>query len=44
MSPLTPPHRLQQVHKKLFQPLPTTHRLGIGHAQTYQLFSVFVNT
>src|SRR5713101_3468073 len=39
MAPLTPPHRFQQVHKKLLQPLPTTHRLGIGHAQTYQPFS-----
>ena len=40
MAPLTPPHRFQQVHQKLFQPLPTTHRLGISHAQTYQRFFV----
>ena len=40
MAPLTPAHWFQQVHEKLLQSLPTTHHLGIGHAQTYQRFSV----
>ena len=44
MAPLTAAHRLQQIDKELLQSLPTTLRLGIGHAQTYQRCSCRVNT
>ena len=44
MASLTPAHRFQQVHKKPFQPLPTTHRLSIGHAQNISTLLRFVNT
>src|ERR1035437_4436163 len=40
MAPLPAANRLQQVHEELLKSLAATHRLGFGHAQTYQGFFV----